>query len=146
MHDQGAQEVVMAQCRRCGKQYSNLEAALGKSLCAECSNEKERAIQEIQARPRIEPRVLSPRGKYPALRALVAFYRILACVLGIGFFAIPFICLSKSPILTWGWALGSLLGAFSCFAVGEIIKVFLDIEENTRGTHEALLETLKKKE
>lgn len=135
----------MAHCRRCGKEYSNLEAALGESLCADCSNEKERAIQEIQAKPRIVPRVLSPRGRYPALRTLVSVYWILAGVLGIEFLAITFICLSGSPILTWGWALGSLLGAFSCFVVGEIIQVFLDIEENTRGTHEALLETLKKK-
>ncbi len=135
----------MAHCRRCGKEYSNLEAALGESLCANCSNEKERAIQEIQARPRIERRILSPRGRYPALRALVVGYRILACVLGIGFLAITLICFSQSPILTWAWALGSLLGAFSCFVVGEIIRVFLDIEENTRSTHEALLETLKKK-
>jgi hypothetical protein len=136
----------MAHCRRCGKEYGNLEAALGESLCDACSNEKERAIQEIQARPRIEPRVLLPRGRYPALRALVAGYRILACVLGIGFLAITFIGLSSSHILTWGWALGSLLGAFSCLAVGEIIKVFLDIEENTRGIHEALLEALEKKD
>ena len=85
--------------------------------------------------------------RYPALRAIGSVYRILAVLTGIIAVIIIIIGVRQSDAdrgiavgmpLILGGLVGGSVGVISNLAVAEIIRVFLDIEENTRNTYYAV--------
>lgn len=81
------------------------------------------------------------KNRYPALRVIIGYYRILA---GIVIFLTAIICISLFFAVPAGYFLARVLGAMvvgllglalfvTLRAMAEGITVFLDIEENTRG-------------
>ena len=83
--------------------------------------------------------------KYSALRIISGFYKLLAAISAILSITIPLylifegnqysdIIANTSLILAISIFIGGLITATFLFAIGEAIKVFIDIEENTRNT------------
>ena len=78
-------------------------------------------------------------GRYPVLRALAILYLLASALVLIGGIIVAGYILATQP---WQittrvvWAIVSLVGTFfgvlGCFAVAEVIKLFIDIEHNTR--------------
>lgn len=146
----------MAECASCGKEYGIWDAALGEGICADCSKAqkeaeaqawKKRAEQDRSeaGRQRAEEAVRQPQTKYPALRAIVGIYYLLACLVGIATVVLVLGALSQESVAFAGaWFLGGSLGVISCVAAAELIKVLLDTEENTRNCYSALWQSLNK--
>jgi hypothetical protein len=72
-------------------------------------------------------------GKYPILRFISSFYAFLAAIIGIG------VVIGLIALLSNGandqaipYLFGGVIGVVTLLAFSEIIRVFLDIEENTR--------------
>lgn len=79
-----------------------------------------------------------PTSRYPALKTLSVIYRILAYVTGIAAVIIAILGIAKieeggAALIIWG-VLGGFVGVVTNLAIAEGIKVFIDIEENTRNT------------
>lgn len=74
------------------------------------------------------------RNRYPALRIIAGVYMVLAWIIGIAAIISTFYFFSENSMQIFG--LGSLIGggllALGLAAISESIKVFLDIEFNTR--------------
>ncbi len=150
-------EAKMPKCASCGKDYSIWNAALGEGVCAECSRaqkqardkqkqardkEWEESLQQEKvqaARERAEEAVRQPQTKYPALRVVVGIYYLLAWLVGIAAAVASIAAFSHQQL---AYAVVCVLVGFlvvvSCVAAAELIKVFLDTEENTRNCYSAL--------
>lgn len=84
---------------------------------------------------------LSSGGRYPVLRALAILYMVSGFgLLGYGIY-MGVKTMTSAPDDVGGralvavyWIAGSFLAAIVAFAVGELIKLFMDIEYNTRRT------------
>ena len=84
-------------------------------------------------------------GRYPALRAFGILYLILACLSvlgGIGW-AIYYAATAQTNLMTRLFVSGEILaGAFfacvSLLMIAEVVKLFIDMEHNTRTTAMAL--------
>lgn len=144
----------MAKCPSCGKDYLKLFAPVGKGICYDChqAQEKVRVNDEQQktsqlVQQRAEEAVRQPQTKkYQALRVVVGIYYLLAFVVGIA--AIVFVGIAsaeRSLALGVASVLVGFCGSVSCIAAAEIIKVFLDTEENTRNCYSVLWHILNKK-
>jgi hypothetical protein len=75
------------------------------------------------------------KPKYPALRFISSMYKLLAFLIGIVAVVIGILSMSGFDAnypLGFGIILGGLIGLITMLAMSEGIKVFLDIEENTR--------------
>ena len=77
-------------------------------------------------------------SRYPALQTLSMIYRILAYVTGIVAVIIVILGLATierggAALIIWG-ILGGIVGVVTNLAIAEGIKVFIDIEANTRNT------------
>jgi len=78
-------------------------------------------------------------GRYPVLRALAILYLAMSAIVLLGGFIAAGYILATQP---WQlatrvvWAIVSLAGTFfavlGCFAIAEVIKLFIDIEHNSR--------------
>lgn len=66
--------------------------------------------------------------KYKALRALTWLYRIIGVLVLLGGVAIAAMIRNLLP------AIGGTVSALSIYAFGELLHVFVSIEENTRHT------------
>lgn len=80
----------------------------------------------------------SNRYRYPALRTISGVYMVLAWIIGIAAIITTFYFLSEDRMKIFGLVslvVGGLL-ALGLAAISESIKVFLDIEYNTRKTSE----------
>jgi len=76
--------------------------------------------------------------RYPALRTIAGVYMVLAWIIGIAAIITTFYFLSENRMQIFGLVsliVGGLL-ALGLAAISESIKVFLDIEYNTRKTSE----------
>jgi len=100
-----------------------------------------------------DPHVPEFRGgtgvRYLALRAIASLYYVAGAVVVVtaglvgGFAAVK--QGEAAPIAVIGaWVLGGLVGAITLFAAAESIKVFVDIEENTRRAAEAICQLVHK--
>jgi len=72
--------------------------------------------------------------RYPALRTISGIYMVLAWLIGIAAIIVTFYFLLKSDMKIFGlisFVFGGLL-ALGLAAISESIKVFIDIENNTR--------------
>ena len=80
-------------------------------------------------------------SRYPALRIVAGIYRILAFLVGIAAIIVVVVGVraldngSEGILLILGGILGGLIGVVTNLAAAEGIRVFLDIEENTRNTY-----------
>lgn len=77
---------------------------------------------------------ITNRYRYPALRTISGIYMVLAWIIGIAAIIVTFYFLSESNTKIFGivsLVIGGLL-ALGLAAISEAIKVFLDIEYNTR--------------
>jgi len=87
--------------------------------------------------------------RYPALLLVARIYRILAIVTGIAALIVVTIgmqVIDRGGIfLVLGGVLGGLIGVVTNLAIAECIKVFLDIEANTRNGYYCLWNYLNKK-
>jgi len=77
-------------------------------------------------------------SRYPMLQTLSVIYRILAYITGIvaviiALLGIVTIERGGVVLILWG-VLGGIVGVVTNLAIAEGIKVFIDIEENTRNT------------
>lgn len=77
-------------------------------------------------------------SRYPALQILSVIYRIFACVTGIAAMIIIVVGIAtikrgSAAFIIWG-IVGGIVGVVTNLAIAEGIKVFIDIEENTRST------------
>jgi len=76
--------------------------------------------------------------RYPALRTIAVFYMFLAYVVGIFTIALSAMTISNPDAIIGGFLIGSIIFlvgmiiALGLAAASESIKVFLDIEYNTR--------------
>lgn len=85
-------------------------------------------------------------SRYPALRVIAGIYRILAFLLGIaaigviifGVRALDHSGVEEGISIIFGGFLGGLIGVITNLAAAEGILVFLDIEQNTRNTNQAV--------
>lgn len=76
---------------------------------------------------------------YPALRIVISFYWGLAFLVGITAITGIFIGFAKGElVISICGLLGGLIGVITCIAAAEAIKVFLDIEDNTRRSSDLL--------
>jgi hypothetical protein len=78
------------------------------------------------------------RYRYPALRTIAGVYMVLAWIIGIAAIITTFYFLSEDRMKIFGLVsliVGGLL-ALGLAAISESIKVFLDIEYNTRKASE----------
>lgn len=70
---------------------------------------------------------------YPALRIVIAVYWVAAFFIGIVASTGIVIGIMKGELVLFiSGVIGGLIGVITCIAAAEAIKVFLDIEENTR--------------
>lgn len=70
---------------------------------------------------------------YPALRIVIAVYWVAAFFIGIVAITIIVYSATKVDLVLFVYGvIGGLIGVITCIAAAEAIKVFLDIEENTR--------------
>lgn len=80
--------------------------------------------------------------RYPALRVIAGIYRGIAVLAGIAAIVILFIGFMKlnsyGLMLILGSIFGGAITVITCLATAEGIKVFLDIEENTRNSYHAI--------
>ena len=85
------------------------------------------------------PHVLSG-GRYPVLRALAILYLVMACVTALGGIAGAIYLLASrrygAPLDRTFMAIGAIVATFyfvvTMLAVAEVIKLFIDMEHNTR--------------
>jgi hypothetical protein len=110
-------------CPDCSGLVSNLAAA-----CPHCG------------RPILE-RTVKIERRYRALRILASLYRICGALIAVADAAIVVLFFDKVTsgqteiaVPVFAIVLGLIFGAVTCFALAEAISVFLDIEENTRGS------------
>jgi len=86
--------------------------------------------------------------RYPALRIIGTFYKTLGVLILVSAILYGFVMLLFSPLDPHS-TLGALFSAVvlviiggalavSCYAIGELVYVFLDLEENTRATNKLL--------
>ena len=96
---------------------------------------------------------VSDKGKYPALRIISGIYRAVACVVAIGagmlfFYSISLFQQGDEEIGA-GLIISSLVfgivGTITCLASSEILKLFIDLEGNTRKQIVLLDKLLDKK-
>ena len=152
----------MAKCSNCGKEYSIWSAALGEGICVDCARAKKSAesVEESERRSResadkVKAKIERPteqlQPKYPALRMIAGVYYVLAWLVGVAavLFAVGLLISEKASPLSIAGAVGALiggsLGALSCVAAAELVKVFVDTEENTRYCYTALWQILNRK-
>jgi hypothetical protein len=86
--------------------------------------------------------------RYPALRIIGTFYKTLGVLVFVSTILYGFVMLLFSPldpdstprVLFFAVVLVIIGGALavSCYAIGELVYVFLDLEENTRATNKLL--------
>jgi hypothetical protein len=76
---------------------------------------------------------LVPPAKYPALRAIATAYQIFAAAVGIATAIAVAIALSQSALIALLCLVVGVGAVISLLAIAEGIKVFVDIEENTRN-------------
>jgi hypothetical protein len=89
-------------------------------------------------------------ARYPALRIVAGLYRIVAVITGIA--AVILIAVgvrfldrgSEGVLLIIGGILGGLIGVVTTLAAAEGIRVFIDIEENTRNTYHCIRNQINK--
>ncbi|MCK4358497.1 MAG: hypothetical protein KAW92_07105 [Candidatus Cloacimonetes bacterium] len=77
----------------------------------------------------------SSSSKYPALKTISGIYKFLAWIVGFGSCAsiVAFITLSTDIIYIVYSVIGGFFLVISLFAISEIIKLFINIEYNTRN-------------
>lgn len=82
-----------------------------------------------------------PARKYPALRVIAGLYQIIALVIAflalIGFL-LSFQQSASTPVIAILSLVVGLIGVVSFLALSESIKVFVDVEQNTRTIVELL--------
>ena len=89
----------------------------------------------------VEQAVSTSSTRYAALRIVVGIYRILAFLVGIAAIIVIAIGIrsidrgDEGILFIIGGILGGLVGVVTALAAAEGIRVFLDIEENTRNTY-----------
>lgn len=77
--------------------------------------------------------------RYPALEIVISIYRVLAVLLGIIAVIALFVGLANKSILAgFGVLVICLISAITCIAAAESIKIFIDIENNTRRSADAM--------
>lgn len=77
----------------------------------------------------------SSKSKYPALRTIVVICKVFAFIIGIAAVIIAIVCISQGQAGAMTGIIFLLIGALiviGLIAVSELIKVFIDIEYNTR--------------
>jgi hypothetical protein len=81
----------------------------------------------------------STQNRYPALKTISSIFLVLAWIVAIASFMSLFYFLSESDGIQY-LAIVSIFGGglftIGLLSISEIIKVFMDIEENTRKTSE----------
>ncbi len=81
---------------------------------------------------------LLPSKRYPALRTIALIYQVFAGLVAVGTVVAAAIALTTDL----GWAIRiavlGLIGVITLLALSEGIKVFIDIEQNTRATVQLL--------
>jgi len=80
--------------------------------------------------------------RYPALRIIGTFYKTLGVLILVITILSGFVMLlTGQPNLVAVAVVTVIIGsalAVSCYAIGELVYVFLDLEENTRATNKLL--------
>ena len=88
----------------------------------------------------------SASQRYLALRVISSIYVFLAFLCGLAIFIFVTVGMSMGlivPFVIIG-VIGGIFGIITCLAAAEAIKVFLDIEENTRNTFRIVSRAEKK--
>ena len=113
-------------CPRCGARCFPEEMT-----CPSCGVDINQAISEVER--------YRPISKYPALRTFATAYQILGLAIGIVTLIAAIVSLRQSALVAIVSIVIGLTAVLSFLALSEGIKVFVDIEHNTR-TIVALLE------
>jgi hypothetical protein len=128
----------IAKCRRCGRE---VRIPANATPTSESPKYNTSVVDETSTGWKIGT---APSGRYPVLHTLADIIRVAGWVV-FGFFVVAGLI-----TVTRGGGLGKLFGVFEIviggiillymLATSESIMVFLDIEENTRGTKEIIQE------
>lgn len=115
-------------CPNCGARCFPEE-----KICPSCGVDIDQVAAEIERQV--------PRRKYPALRVIAGLYQFIALV--IAFLALVGLLLSfqqsaSTPIIALLYLVVGFIGVVSFLALSESIKVFIDVEQNTRTIVELL--------
>lgn len=115
-------------CPNCGGRCFPKE-----KICPSCGVDIDQAAAEIERQ--------IPARKYPALRVIAGLYQIIALVIAllalIGLL-ISFQQSAGTPVIAILCLVIGFIGVVSFLAVSESIKVFIDVEHNTRTIVELL--------
>jgi hypothetical protein len=106
-------------CPRCGARCFPDE-----SVCASCGVNIDQASAEAER--------YIPAPKYPALRAIATAYQIFALAIAVVTLIAIVITLRQSGLIAIICLVAGLAAVISFLAVADGIKVFVDIEHNTR--------------
>ena len=109
-------------------------------VCPHCGADTSKFVEEEEgSSERTDDPILT--RKYPALRFIAALYQVIAVVIAVltllGL-VVSFQQSASTPIITIVSLVVGLIGVVSFVALSESIKVFIDIEQNTRTTVELL--------
>jgi predicted ATP-dependent serine protease len=124
-------------CGECGAKVSKDD-----KVCPKCGGD----ISEIEGQKPASENELKRSKRYPALRTIASAYRALAWVVAIIAIIVFLIGLKElfgnrisigGPLLLYS-IIGGGVGVLSFLATSESIKVFIDIEANTRRTADSL--------
>ena len=115
-------------CPNCGARCFPEE-----KICPSCGVDIDQVAAEIERQ--------IPTRKYPALRVIAGLYQFIALV--IAFLALVGLLLSfqqsaSTPVITLLCLVVGFIGVVSFLALSESIKVFIDVEQNTRTIVELL--------
>jgi len=113
-------------CPRCGARCFPEEVT-----CPSCGVDINQAASEVER--------YRPALKYPALRTIATVYQIFAVAIGVVTLIAVIVSLRQSALIAILSLIVGLTAVVSFLALSEGIKVFVDIEHNTR-TMVALLE------
>ncbi|MCU1264559.1 MAG: hypothetical protein JWM21_877 [Acidobacteria bacterium] len=104
-----------------------------KKICPSCGVDIDQVAAEIESR--------MPARKYPSLRVIAGLYQIIALVVALLALIGLLISLQQSastPVIAVLCLVIGFIGVVSFLALSESIKVFIDVEENTRRIVELL--------
>lgn len=99
----------------------------GEKICPSCGVDIDRAAAEIEGQ--------IPARKYPALRVIAGLYQMIAVVIALLALIALLISFQQSagtPVIAVLCLVIGFIGVVSFLALSESIKVFIDVEHNTR--------------
>jgi len=118
-----------------GKRYEDIREILQKNVVTTPSPGVERSNYR---KPTIHRDPQRFRERYPSLKLVIVFYKILAVFLLLVALVLAVISVANETYLLLPSVLGVLVGAVFSFATAELIRLAMDIESSVRRTADSV--------